>query len=75
MKYIEVQYQSWSHKYPRYRPFDYDKAQKAGNIAAITRYEYCLRKFMDMNADERAQGVIFAGIEYDFCFTEVYEHG
>lgn len=75
VKRIEVQYQSWKHKYPRYRTFDYDKVKKSGNDAAITRYEDCLQKFEKMSAEEREQGVIFAGIEYDFCFKEVYEHG
>lgn len=70
---IEARYQAWKNGYlvHPYKPFDREKALKNGEYAAVARYDYCLKKFMKLSKEERKEGLIYGGVEFDFSLDEV----
>lgn len=72
---IVTYYQSWVGEGHPYIEFDYDKVAAEGLYAVIAKYEQLLIRFLKLPANERQQGVIYGGTDYDFQFIEVKVDG
>lgn len=69
---IKANYQKWENGnlIHEYKPFDREKAL-IEDSKAVDRYDFVLQKFMKEKAETRKKGLIYGGIEYDFCLEEV----
>lgn len=70
---IVADYQAWKDGVlvHQYKPFDREKALANGEYEAVSRYDYCVSRFMKLSKEERRKGLIYGGIEFDFSLEEV----
>lgn len=69
---IKAEYQAWKNGIliHEYKTFDREKALAEGQNKAVERYDYILNKFQKLSIEERKNGLIYGGTEYDFFFIE-----